>query len=70
MRDCLDPPALDCPMHALDVNSLVQQTSDHKESPFSFVLAGSLGLCFATEPTYNVWVGGRLLDSPCVLEKK
>lgn len=54
---------------ALDVSSWVQQTSDHKESPFSFALAWSLVLYFAIEPTYNVWVGGRLLDSPCVLEK-
>ena len=54
---------------ALDVNSWVQQTSDHKESPFSFALAGSLVLYFAIEPTYNVWMGGTVLDSPCALEK-
>lgn len=48
----------------------VQQTSDHKESPFSVILPRSLVLHFAIEPTCNIWVGGRLLDSPCVLEKK
>lgn len=30
----------------------------------------SLVLYFAAEPTYDVWVGGRLLDSPCVLEER
>lgn len=34
-----------------------------------FILAESLLLYFAIEPTYSVWVGGRSLGSPCVLEK-
>lgn len=61
------------PGTVLDVRSGGPSTRDHRErergSPFRFALAGSLLLYFAMEPTYNVWVGGGLLDSPCVLEK-
>ena len=46
------------------------RTSDHNERLFSSALAWTLVLYFATEPAYNVWVGGRLLDPPCVLGKK
>lgn len=54
----------------LSIGSWDPQASDRKRAwVVSSSLARSLVLCFAVEPTYNVRVGGRLLDSPCVLEK-
>ena len=69
MRGSILPSAWIAQCLALDVSSWGQQTGDHSESPFGLALAGSLILHFAIESTYNVWVGGRLLDSSCVLEK-
>lgn len=66
----MDPAALGCPVQALDGNRWVQQTRDHRESPFRVALAGALDLHFAIEPTYTVWVGGTWPDSPCAPEKR
>lgn len=69
----MDLLALGAPRHGAGCQERGPRTRDHRErergSPFRFALAGSLLLYFAMEPTYNVWVGGGLLDSPCVLEK-
>lgn len=59
--------SFDCMVHGIAPT----HRSDCKTAQiFSFALARFLVLCFAMEPTCDVWVGGRLLDSSLCPRKK